>query len=226
MFYEPGRTPHNLPYDPFKSCVVPRPIGWISTLSVDGVPNLAPFSQFQMLTTRPPFVMFGANQTHHPRRKDSVTNAEATGEFVCNMATYDLREAVNLSSARSEPDLDEFVASGLTKAPSQLVKPPRVAESKVHIECKYHMTIRLPGSPPSESMDVVIGQVVGVHIDDSVLTENGRLDVLKLRPLSRIGYMDYTTIESIFEMLPPGNSEEVAKRLAGSHVKTPAKAAE
>ncbi len=225
MFYQPGRTPHNLPYDPFKSCVVPRPIGWISTLSVDGVPNLAPFSQFQMLTARPPFVMFCANQTHHPRRKDSVTNAEATGEFVCNMATYDLREQVNLSSARSEPDVDEFEAAGLTKAPSQLVKPPRVAESKVHIECKYHMTVRLPGSPPSESIDVVIGAVVGVHIADDVLTSNGRLDVLKLKPLSRIGYMDYTTIDRIFEILPPGG-EEVRKRLAGSHAKTPAPAAE
>ena len=225
MFYEPGRTPHNLPFDPFKSCVVPRPIGWISTLGVDGTANLAPFSQFQMLTARPPFVMFACNQTHHPRRKDSVTNAENTGEFVCNMATYDLREQVNLSSARSEPDVDEFVASGLTKAPSEKVKPWRVAECKVHIECKYHMTVRLPGIPASEAIDLVFGAVVGVHIADDVLTENGRLDVLKLKPLSRIGYMDYTTIDRIFEILPPGN-EEVQRRLAGSHVKAPAKAAE
>jgi flavin reductase (DIM6/NTAB) family NADH-FMN oxidoreductase RutF len=218
MFYEPGRTKHNLKYDPIKSCEVPRPIGWISTLSPSGVANLAPFSQFQMLTARPPFVMFAANQTHHPRRKDSVTNAESTGEFVCNLATYDLREQVNLSSARSEPDVDEFAASGLTKAPSQLVKPPRVAESKIHIECKYHMTIRLPGVPQSEAIDVVIGAVVGVHIADDVLTESGRVDVLKLKPLSRIGYMDYTTIDRVFEILPPGNAE-VQKRLMGGAAK-------
>ena len=214
MFYEPKKTPHNLPHDPFKSCVVPRPIGWISTLSADGVPNLAPFSQFQMLTAAPPFVMFTANQTHHPRRKDSVTNAEATGEFVCNMATYDLREAVNLSSARSEPDLDEFDAAGLTKAESRLVKAPRVAESPVHIECAYHMTIRLPGEPPSEAIDLVFGRVLGVQIDDAALTEDGRIDVVRLKPLARMGYMDYLAADQIFEMMAPG-SEEVQRRMAG-----------
>jgi len=93
MFYEPGKTSHNLPHDPFKSCVVPRPIGWISTLSAAGVPNLAPYSQFQNLTFDPPYVMFAANQNTWGERKDSVTNAEQTGEFVWNMATYELREA-------------------------------------------------------------------------------------------------------------------------------------
>lgn len=215
MFYEPGKTPHNLPHDPFKSCVVPRPIGWISTLSADGVPNLAPFSQFQMLTAKPPYVMFCANQTHHPRRKDSVVNAEATGEFVCNMATWDLREQVNRSSARSEPETDEFEASGLTKTPSKLVKPFRVAESKVHIECAYHMTLRLPGNPASEAIDCVFGRVLGVHVADEALTADGRVDVRKLRPLSRLGYMDYLAIDEIFEMFPPGMSEDVRRRLMG-----------
>ena len=97
MYYEPGKTKHGLPHDPFKSCVIPRPIGWISTLSKDGVANLAPYSQFQNLTFDAPYVMFSANQKTNGVRKDSTVNAEATGEFVWNMATYDLREAVNIT---------------------------------------------------------------------------------------------------------------------------------
>ncbi len=96
MFYEPGKTDHGLPCDPFKSCVIPRPIGWISTLSHDGVANLAPYSQFQNMTFDPPIVMYAANQTTRGRRKDSVVNAEETGEFVWNMATYALRFPGNL----------------------------------------------------------------------------------------------------------------------------------
>src|SRR3989339_730227 len=98
MFYEPIRNDHGLPHDPFKSCVIPRPIGWISTISPGGIPNLAPYSQFQNLTFDPPYVMFAANQTADGRKKDTVVNAEQSGEFVHNMATYALREAVNLSA--------------------------------------------------------------------------------------------------------------------------------
>jgi flavin reductase (DIM6/NTAB) family NADH-FMN oxidoreductase RutF len=212
MFYEPGKTQHGLPRDPFKSCVVPRPIGWISTISTDGVPNLAPFSQFQNLTFDPPYVMFAANQTTRGRRKDTVVNAEATGEFVWNMATYELREAVNKSAEEVAPDVDEFELAGVTKAASQLVRPSRVAESPIHFECKYHQTIRLPGNGTMGTVDIVIGRVIGIHIKEDAIGTDGRVDVLKIRPIARLGYHDYTSVESTFQMVIPGNDP---RRLAG-----------
>jgi flavin reductase (DIM6/NTAB) family NADH-FMN oxidoreductase RutF len=212
MFYEPGKTQHGLPRDPFKSCVVPRPIGWISTISTDGVPNLAPFSQFQNLTFDPPYVMFAANQTTRGRRKDTVVNAEATGEFVWNMATYELREAVNKSAEEVAPDVDEFELAGVTKTASQLVRPSRVAESPIHFECKYHQTIRLPGNGTMGTVDIVIGRVIGIHIKEDAIGTDGRVDVLKIRPIARLGYHDYTSVESTFQMVIPGNDP---RRLAG-----------
>jgi flavin reductase (DIM6/NTAB) family NADH-FMN oxidoreductase RutF len=117
MFYEPGITPHGLPFGPLKSCIVPRPIGWISTTSRDGIDNLAPYSQFQMVNFDPPIVMFSANQNLHGQRKDTVINVEQTGEFVWNMATYDLREAVNLTSEELDHGVDEFAHAKLGKVP-------------------------------------------------------------------------------------------------------------
>ena len=205
MYYEPGLIPHGLPRDPFKSCVIPRPIGWISTLSSTGVPNLAPYSQFQNLTFDPPYVMFSANQRTDGSRKDSTDNAEQRGEFVWNMATYALRDAVNRSAAEVPADVDEFELAGVTKAPSRRIAPPRVAESPVHFECIYHSTLRLPGNPPMGTVDIVIGRVVAVHIADDALTPDGKLDVVKIRPIARLGYYDYTSIESTFEMVMPSN---------------------
>jgi len=205
MFYEPGRTPHNLPHDPFKSCVVPRPIGWISTIDSAGRHNLAPFSQFQNVTFAPPIVLFSANHNTTGKYKDSVANAEATGEFVWNMATYALREAVNLTAQELSPDVDEFEIAGLTKAPSRLVRPARVAESPIHFECRYLQTVHLRGNGMMGSADVVFGQVIAIHIADDALRPDGCIDILKLRPIARLGYYDYTSIESIFSMKIPGN---------------------
>lgn len=219
MFYQPGSTPHGLPHDPFKSCVIPRPIGWISTLSASGVANLAPYSQFQNLTFDPPYVMFAANQNTWGDRKDSVSNAERTGEFVWNMATYDLREAVNRSAQAVGPEVDEFDLAGVTKVASVLVKPPRVAESPIQFECTYHATLRLPGGGTVGTVDVVIGRVVGVHISDAALTADGRVDVLRLRPIARLGYYDYTSVESVFSMVIPGNDPAVLAGLEGRAVR-------
>ena len=215
MFYQPGKTNHGLPHDPFKSCVIPRPIGWISSLAPNGVANLAPFSQFQNLTFDPPYVMFAANQKVAGTRKDSASNAEQTGEFVWNMATYDLREAVNISGMEVPADTDEFDLAGVTKAPSHLVKPPRVAESPIHFECAYHSTLRLPGNEGLGSVDIVIGRVLAIHISDDVLTTDGLIDVLKIRPIARLGYYDYTSIESVFRMEIPGNNKELLRGLEG-----------
>ena len=215
MFYEPGNTDHGLPHNPFKSCVIPRPIGWISSLSPDGVANLAPFSQFQNLTFDPPYVMFAANQKVAGSRKDSTDNVEQTGEFVWNMATYDLREAVNISGMEVPPEADEFELAGVTKAPSRLIKPPRVAESPIHFECVYHSTLRLPGNEGFGSVDIVIGKVLAIHIDDDALTEDGLVDVLKIRPIARLGYYDYTSIENVFRMEIPGNNDQLLRGLEG-----------
>jgi flavin reductase (DIM6/NTAB) family NADH-FMN oxidoreductase RutF len=207
MYYEPGRTDHGLPHDPFKSCVIPRPIGWISTISRDGVHNLAPFSQFQNLTFDPPYVMFASNQSTRGLRKDTVVNTEQTGEFVWNMATYELREAVNKSAEEVGPEVDEFELAGVTKAPSRIVKPCRVAESPIHFECTYHQTIRLPGNGTMGTVDVVFGRVIAIHVKDDVIRPDGRVDVLKIRPIARLGYRDYTSVESIFEMVIPGSNK-------------------
>jgi flavin reductase (DIM6/NTAB) family NADH-FMN oxidoreductase RutF len=215
MYYDPGKNDHGLPHDPFKSCVVPRPIGWISTVSVRGIDNLAPYSQFQNLTYDPPYVMFAANQNTRGNRKDTAVNAEQTGEFVYNMATYDLREAVNRSATEVPPEVDEFELAGLTKAPSVRVKPCRVEESPIQFECRYHGTLRLPGNGPMGTVDVIIGRVVLVHIKDEVIGTDGRIDLLRIRPLARLGYYDYTTVESIFEMVIPGGNEVLLAGLKG-----------
>jgi len=216
MYYDPEKNDHGLPYNPFKACVVPRPIGWISTISLDGVHNLAPYSQFQNLTFDPPYVMFAANQNTSGRRKDTVVNVEQTGEFVYNMATYDLRESVNRSAAEVPPDVDEFDLAGVTKAPSIRVKPCRVAESPVQFECLHHQTLRLPGNGLMGTVDVVIGRVILVHIKDGVIGADGRLDLLQIRPLARLGYYDYTSVDSLFEMVIPGSNEALLDGLEGA----------
>jgi flavin reductase (DIM6/NTAB) family NADH-FMN oxidoreductase RutF len=222
MYYEPGVTPHGLPHDPFKSCVIPRPIGWISTVDSDGRHNLAPYSQFQNVTFNPPIVMFSANQDTGGNRKDSVRNAEQTGEFVWNMATYDLREAVNASAEELPPGVDEFERAGLTKLPSRKVKPMRVEGSPVQFECVYLNTLRFPGVPPMGTADVVFGRVVAVHIDDDVLDDNGLIDVLRVKPLARMGYYDYTYVDNKFQMIIPGNSRALLAGLEGSATKADA----
>jgi flavin reductase (DIM6/NTAB) family NADH-FMN oxidoreductase RutF len=207
MFYEPDKDNHGLPFNPYKSIVVPRPIGWISTVSRDGIVNLAPYSQFSNLGYDPPYVMFSANSFPGTgRRKDSVRNAADTGQFVVNMATYELREAVNITSQFVPPDVDEARLAKLELIPCRLVKAPRVAASPVHLECKFHCTLTLPGNHFERTHHVVVGRVVGVHIRDDVITPDGKLDVLKIRPLARLGYFDYTTVDSVFTMLPTGPS--------------------
>jgi flavin reductase (DIM6/NTAB) family NADH-FMN oxidoreductase RutF len=223
MFYEPDKNDHGLKHNPFKSIVVPRPVGWISTVNTEGRVNLAPFSQFNNLGYDPPYVMFAAsNFPLSARPKDSVANVLATGEFVVNMATYALREAVNLTGAAVEPEIDEAALAGLEMIPSRLVAPPRVAASPINLECKYQCMLALPGRNLEQSHYVVVGRVIGVHISDEALTEDGRIDVLKLRPLARLGYHDYTSIESSFTMPPIGPNREL--REAGLAGQSPAKA--
>ena len=216
MYYEPGRTPHGLPHDPFKSCVIPRPIGWISTLSREGLHNLAPYSQFQNVTFDPPIVMFSANQTTTGERKDSVRNASDTGQFVWNMATYAQREAVNISAEELPHGVDEFERAGLQKLPSRLVKPARVAGSPIQFECETINVLRFPGGGVMGAADVVFGRVLAVHIADEAINADGLVDVLKIRPIARMGYFDYTVVDNQFQMVIPGQSRALLAGLEGS----------
>ncbi|PYH86227.1 hypothetical protein BO82DRAFT_418622 [Aspergillus uvarum CBS 121591] len=215
MFYQPGVTEHGLPHDPFKACVVPRPIGWISTKNKQGQCNLAPYSQFNNLTFDPPYVMFSSNQTAQGIRKDTVINAEETGTFVWNLATWDLREAVNITAEQTPYGTDEFELCKITKEQATLVDVPMIKESPVKFECEYHTTVRLPGNPPMGTVDIVIGKVIGVHIADSVLTD-GLLDIKKTQPIARCGYYQYTVVKDTFEMIIPNMSADVLYGLEGN----------
>jgi len=198
MFYDPRSEPHGLPHDPFLALVAPRPIGWISTLSRDGVRNLAPYSFFNAFSTRPYIVGFSGTG-----RKDSVANAEETGAFAVNVASDDLRLPMNRSSAAVPPDVDEFALAGLTPAPCRSIAAPRVAEAHAVLECVHLQTIPLAGAaggPPRSFL--VLGEVVGIHLDEAILTA-GLVDAAKLRPLARLGYMDYAVVDEVFAMPRP-----------------------
>ncbi|KAF2110150.1 hypothetical protein BDV96DRAFT_501391 [Lophiotrema nucula] len=224
MFYEPGKTDHGLPNDPFKACVIPRPIGWISTLSPTGTANLAPYSQFNNLTFDPPYVMFSANQTPTAQQKDTTKNVEATGVFCWNLATYELREFVNATSEQVDYGVDEFKHAGLEKEEATInsvlvggkkLAVPMVKRSPIKFECTHYSTLRLPGNPPMGAVDVVIGRVIGIHIDEKVLT-NGRIDIKKTEPIARCGYFEYTVVREVFEMQIPGNDPNRFAGLEGS----------
>ncbi|HLH87961.1 MAG TPA: flavin reductase family protein [Xanthobacteraceae bacterium] len=196
MDYDPRTEPHKLAHDPVTSLVVPRPIGWISTIGRSGVVNLAPYSFFNLIAGKPPFVMFASNP-----RKHSQQNAETTGEFVANIATWELREEMNRSAADYADDKSEPEIVGLEMVPSRVVKPPRVARSPISLECQYQQTIALARSNgQATTSSVVIGEVVNVHIDDGVIRD-GLIDLSRIRPLARLGYMDYTVVDNIFTMV-------------------------
>jgi flavin reductase (DIM6/NTAB) family NADH-FMN oxidoreductase RutF len=220
MFYETDKNDHGLKHNPYKSIVVPRPIGWISTLSRLGVVNVAPFSQFNNLGYDPPYVMFSAgSDLRGGERKDSCVNAIETGEFVCNMATWELREQVNITAQAVPPEVDEARLAGLEMVPSRLVKPPRIAASPVHLECVFHQCVVLPGHTPDNVANVVIGRVVGVHIKDEVLTPEGRIDIKKIRPIARLGYADYTVVDTVFTMIPGGPKADAMLRGLGGEAR-------
>ena len=206
MFYEPVKQDHGLPKNPFNSLVIPRPIGWITTVDPEGVVNLAPYSFFNAGGYRPPTVMFASGAgSGEDGQKDSLRNVEATGEFVCNLSTWETREAMNRSSASVGPEVDELEMSGFTPVPSKLVKPPRVKEAPVHLECKHLRSVDFPNWSNKDRYVVVFGEVIGVHIEDQYITPEGFIDVDGMKPIGRLGYDDYTIVggDSIFTMTRP-----------------------
>ncbi len=195
MFYDAVKNDHGFQNDPFKAIVAPRPIGWVSTLSPEGRANLAPYSYFNAFSQSPHYVAFGSGPV-----KDSMRNIEATGEFVFSLATYDLREQMNATSAHVT--VDEFALAGLTKAPCELVRPPRVAESPAALECCLHRIVPLPDDDGKAENFIVIGRVLGIHIDDRFI-HDGRVDTAAMRPIARLGYSEYATVTEAWRMRRP-----------------------
>jgi flavin reductase (DIM6/NTAB) family NADH-FMN oxidoreductase RutF len=197
-FYEPGKG-HGLPHDPFKAIAAPRPIGWISTVDAQGIVNLAPYSFYNALGDNPPIVGFSSGG-----RKDSIRNIEETREFVVNVATKHLAEAMNQTSAAFPRNVDEMAMAGLTSAPCRVVAAPRVAESPAALECKLLQIVHLHdlNGRPLEQY-IALGQVVGVHIAQGYLRD-GIFDLVAAQPIMRAGYQaDYVEISNLFQMPRP-----------------------
>ena len=202
MFYKSSEG-SGLERNPFNAIVVPRPIGWISSIDGEGRVNLAPYSFFNAVAYRPPQVMFAATGNHaFGGLKDSVRNVEETGEFVVNLATWELRRQMNASAVPAPRVVDEFEYAGLTQEPAELVQVPRVAESPVHLECVHRQTVQLPTDDEEEPNTVVFGEVVGVHIDDRFIVD-GKVDTVKMQPIGRLGYLEYVKVDNAFAMERP-----------------------
>ena len=199
MFYEPtSRDRSLLPHDPFKALVTPRPIGWVTTMGRSGAVNLAPYSFFNAVASEPPILAFSSDGP-----KDSVSFARETGEFVWNLATYELREAMNLTSAPLSRGASEFEHAGLATAPCRLIRPPRVAASPSSMECKVIDILQLRDLQGAAlAQFVVLGQVVGVHLDERFI-KGGLIDTAALHPLARCGYSDYSVVDQVFPMTRP-----------------------
>jgi flavin reductase (DIM6/NTAB) family NADH-FMN oxidoreductase RutF len=200
MFYDAIQNKHGLKHDPFKALMAPRPIGWIGTISNDGIANLAPYSFFNAVGDRPHYVVFGSGGI-----KDTLRNVQENGEFTCSMSNWDLREHMNMSSAAVPANVDEFPLSGLTGVRGKLVKAPYVKEAAAVFECKLHQVIELPAIAPQKGGFIMaVGYVVGVHIDDKYI-EDGIVKTSQMRPLGRMGYMEYAVVtpETTFSMNRP-----------------------
>lgn len=195
MFYETALNNHGLALNPFKAIVMPRPIGWISTVSASGQANLAPYSFFNAFSENPYYVAFGSGGY-----KDTLNNISETKEFAVNLASYDLREAMNASSTTAPGD--EFEIAGLEKAACNLIKPPRVAASPVCLECQHFQTVALPASDGTANDWLVIGRVIAIHIADQFI-ENGRVNSAAMKPILRLGYSEYATVDSAWRMRRP-----------------------
>jgi flavin reductase (DIM6/NTAB) family NADH-FMN oxidoreductase RutF len=202
MFYETSKNDHGLPRDPFKAIVSPRPVGWVTSMSAGGEINLAPYSFFNAVSDDPPIVMFSSDGY-----KDSLTFVAQTKEFVCNLATFDLRSEVVATSETFARGVNEMAKAGLVAAPSRLVRPPRVANSPCALECKLLQIVDLANLDGElVHRHVVFGQVVGVHIDDRFI-KNGRLDTAAMQPIARCGYSDYAVVDKVFAVARPQNSD-------------------
>lgn len=199
MFYEP-KNGHGLPHNPFNAVITPRPIGWISTRGGDGAENLAPYSFFNGVSYSPPQVMVAstAGKPDRDKGKDSVANILETGVFCINVVEYAMRDAMNATSEHFPKTVDEFERAGIARAACETIACSRVAGAPASLECKLVDHVELPGA----SNLVVFGEVVGVHLRDDCLVD-GKFDVTRYQPLSRLGYRDYARIVETFSLNRP-----------------------
>ncbi len=202
MFYRPADG-HGLPHNPFNAIVSPRPIGWISTRGESGAENLAPYSFFNAVAYVPPQVMFSSTSTKDDRdgTKDSVSNIRETGVFCVNIVGLALRDAMNATSETLPAEVDEFRHAGIEKAECEVIACSRVKAAPASLECRVVELVRARG----EANHIVIGEVVGIHIDDSVL-KDGLVDYTKYEPLARLGYHDYCAVREVFSLRRPDDA--------------------
>jgi flavin reductase (DIM6/NTAB) family NADH-FMN oxidoreductase RutF len=192
MFYRP-EDGHGLPRNPFNAIVTPRPIGWISTRSSDGVNNLAPYSFFNAVAYVPPQVMFSTTGT-----KDTITNIRETGVFCVNVVEFAMRDAMNRSSETVPPETDEFAHAGVEPAQCETIPCPRVSGAPAALECRLTQTIELKGA----DNHLILGEVTGINLRDDCL-KDGFFDVTSYQPLTRLGYRDYSVVREVFSLKRP-----------------------
>lgn len=202
MEISPDALPHQSIYKILIGSVVPRPIGWISTVNASGQPNLAPFSFFNAVCSRPPTVLFcPLVRSTDGNTKDTLNNVKATGEFVVNIVGEELASAMIATSVEIAPDVNEFELAGLATAPSVAVTPPRVAESRIHFECKVSQIVEIGNQPGGGS--VVFGEIVHLHVDERVLLGEDKINLAALKPIGRLAGNAYTRVTDIFETERP-----------------------
>lgn len=201
MRIDPSSAPVQDVYQLLTGVVTPRPIAWVTTVSASGVVNLAPFSFFNAFGASPPIVAFSPVLRRDGSKKDTLLNLEHLGEFVLNAAVAALADKVNLSSKEAPPDESEIALTGLTTSPSEKVKPPRVAESPVHLECVVRQILSF--GTGAIAANLVIGEVVLMHVSDELLDENGRVDPRKFRTVARLGQDYWCHTSDLFEQKRP-----------------------
>lgn len=200
VFFEPGmHKAEGLKYSPFKALIAPRPIGWISTQSKDGIANLGAYSFFNAISELPPMVMFSAAPDAREGMtgyKDSWRNIQETGEFALNLVGAHLLDKMIRSAEATPPETDEFAYAGLTKKPAKHISVPLVAEAPAHLECTYYDHIKLPGTDDRKGCIMVIGTVIGIHISTDIIND-GLVDNARFQQASRLGYRDYATVDTV-----------------------------
>lgn len=202
MEINPNEIPHASVYKLLTGSILPRPIGWISTVDARGSRNLAPFSFFNVVCPKPPTVVFCPMiRGTDAKTKDTLHNIRATEEFVVNIVTEELAESMNLSSVEAPPDVDEFEFARVTAQPSVCVRPPRVRESPVHFECRVRQIVEISPEPGGGSL--VIGEVLHIHVDERVLVGGDKINLAALKPIGRLAGGGYVRVTDVFEMERP-----------------------
>ena len=202
MEINPNKIPHQSVYKLMTGSILPRPIGWISSVDADGHPNLAPFSFFNAVCSNPPTVVFCTMiRGVDGKTKDTLNNVRATGEFVVNIVSEELAEAMNVSSVEAPPDVNEFEFARVTAEPSITVRPPRVHESRVHFECRVRQIVDISPEPGGGSL--VIGEVLHIHVDDDVLMDGYKINLNALKPVGRLAGGSYVRVTDVFDLERP-----------------------